>query len=87
MSKLSENMRQAYNVILGKSTTFTRSKLESLKGWKAMLDSSDLIALMKGIKGLNFRHGDTKNFYMGMRSDLRGFLNLYQRGVTVAEYH
>ena len=56
MSKLSENMRQVYNVILGQSTTFTRSKLDSLKVWEAMLESSDLIYLMKGIKGLIFWH-------------------------------
>ena len=48
-SKLSANMGQAYNVILGQSTTFTRSKLESLKGWEAMSESSDLISLVKGI--------------------------------------
>ena len=53
-SKLSSNMGQAYNVILGKITTFTRSNLKSLKGWEAMLESLDLIALMKGIKGLIF---------------------------------
>ena len=35
-SKLSENMGQAYNVILGQIMTFTRSNLESLKGWETM---------------------------------------------------
>ena len=43
--------------------------------------------MVKGIKGLIFRHDDTKYFYMGMCSDLHGFLNLYQGGVTVTEYH
>ena len=32
-SKLLANMGQAYNVILGQSTTFNTSNLESLKGW------------------------------------------------------
>ena len=85
-SKLSSNMGQAYNVILRKSTTFIRAKLESLKGWDSMSESSDLIALMKGIKGLILWHDDTEYFYMGMRSSLRGFLNLHQGGVTVTEY-
>ena len=43
-SNLSANMFQAYNVILGQSTTFTSSKLKSLKGWEAMSESLDLIA-------------------------------------------
>ena len=66
-SKLSENMVQAYNAILGHSTTFTRLKLEVLKGCEAISESSYLIAPMKGIKGLIFRNDDTKYFYMGMR--------------------
>ena len=85
--KLSANMGQTYNVIIGQSTNSTRSKLDSLKGWEAMLESLDLIALMKGIKVLIFRHNDTKYFYMGMHSALCGFLNLHQGGMTVAEYH
>ena len=80
-------MGQEYNVILGQSLTFARSKIESLKGWEAMLESSDLLSPMKVIEVLVFRHDDTKYFYMGMRSDLRGFLNLHQGGVTVTEYH
>ena len=80
-------MGQAYNMILRQSTAFTRSKLKSLKGWEAMSESSDLIALMKGIKGLIFRYYDTGYFYMGMRLDLCGFLNLHQGGMTVPEYH
>ena len=60
MSKLLANMGQVYNVILGQSMTFTRSKLKSLKGWDAMLESSDLIALMRGIKGIIFQHKDTE---------------------------
>ena len=34
--KLSANIGQAYNMILRQSIAFTRSKLESLKGWEAM---------------------------------------------------
>ena len=86
-SKLSVNMGKLYNVILRQSMTFNRSKIESLKGWEAMSESLYLIALMKGIKGLIFRNDDTKYLYMGMRSDLHGFLNLHQGGMTVTEYH
>ena len=43
--------------------------------------------MVKGIKGLIFRHDDTKYFYMGMRLDLYGFLNLHQRGATMTEYY
>ena len=53
-------MGQEYNVILGQSPTFARSKIESLKGWEAMLDISDLIVLMKDIKGLILRNDSTK---------------------------
>ena len=59
-SKLLANMGQEYNMIPRQSTTFTRSKLESLKGWEAMLDISDLIVLMKDIKGLILRNDSTK---------------------------
>ena len=48
-----------------------------------MSDSLDLIVLMKGIKGLVFQHNDTNYLYTGMRSYLRGFLNLHQEGMTV----
>ena len=58
--KLLANMGQEYNMIPQQSTTFTRSKLESLKGWEAMLDISDLIVLMKDIKGLILRNYSTK---------------------------
>ena len=57
--KLSENMGQAYKFILRNSTTFTRSKLKSLKVWEAISESSYLIDLMKGIKGLIFQHNET----------------------------
>ena len=76
-SKLLVNMGQLYNVILRQSTTFTRLKLDGLKVWEEMSESSDLITLMKGIKGLVFRNNDTEFFYIGMRSALRGFLNLH----------
>ena len=79
-------MEQAYIVILRQSSTFTRSNIESLKGWEAMLESLELIALMKGIKGLILRHENTEYLYMGIRSSLRGFLNLHQGGTTVTEY-
>ena len=79
-SKLLVNMGQVYNVILRQSTTFTRLKLDGLKIWEEMSESSDLITLMKGIKGLVFRNNDTEFFYIGMRSALRGFLNLHQGG-------
>ena len=52
-----------------------------------MPDSSEPISLMKGIKGLIFRHDDTDYFYMGMRSALCGFLNLHKGGIAMAEYH
>ena len=39
-SKLSANMGQAYNVILGQSTTFARSKIDSIKVWDAMSEIS-----------------------------------------------
>lgn len=80
-------MGQAYNVILGRSTTFTRSNLEILKGWEAMSEISDLIDLMKGFKVLIFRNDDTEHFYMGTRLALRGLLNLHQVGMTMMEYH
>ena len=80
-------MGQEYNVILRQSMNFTRSKLESLKVWEAMSERSELIALMKGVKGLIFLHNYTDYLYMGMRSDLHGFLNLHQGGMTVMEYH
>ena len=57
--KLLVNMRQAYKVILRKSTTFNRSKLKSLNVWEAMSESSYLIDLMKGITGLIFQDNET----------------------------
>ena len=80
-------MGQVYNFILGQSKTFTRSKIESLKGWEARLENSDLIALIKGIRGLIFKNYNMEYFYTGMRLALNGFLNLHQGGVTVTEYH
>ena len=42
---------------------------------------------MKRIKGIIFKHDNTEYFYTGMRSDLRGFLNLHQGGMNLMEYH
>ena len=53
------NIGQAYNVIIRQSMNFARLKLENFKGWEAMSENSDLIALIKGIKGLIFKHNDT----------------------------
>ena len=81
------NMGKEYKVILRQRTTFTGSKLKRLKGWEAMSENSDLIALMKGIKGLIFKQNDMEYLFTGMQLALCGFLNLYQRGVTITEYH
>ena len=51
------------------------------------MEKSDLIELMKHIKGLIFKHDDADYFYTGMWSASRGFLNLRQGGMSVTEYH
>ena len=66
-SKLSANMGQAYNVILVHITTFTSSNIKSLKVWEGVSENSDMIVLIKGIKGLIFKHDNTEYFYTGMR--------------------
>ena len=53
-------MGKSYTVILGECTTFTRSKLESLKSWEEKSEKSDLISLMKGITGLIFNQDDVE---------------------------
>ena len=85
--KLLANTGQAYIVIIGHIMTFTRSKVETLKFWEEMPDNLDLIALVKGIKGLIFKHDDAEYFYIRTRSALRGFLKLHQGGATMTEYH
>ena len=62
-SKMLVNMGQAYNAILVQCTTFTRSKLKSLGVWEATLEKSDLIVLMKVIKGLIFKHDNADYVY------------------------
>ena len=86
-SKMLANMVQAYNIILGQCTTFTRLKLDSFNGWEATLENADQIILVKGIKGLIFKHDVAEYFCTGMRSALRGFLDLHQGGMSVTEYH
>ena len=80
-------MVHAYNVIMGQCTIFARSKLESLGGWETTSENSGLIVLMKGIKGLIFKHDYTEYFFTGMRLTLRVFLNLHQGGILATEYH
>ena len=80
-------MVQAYNAIVVQCTTFTRLKIGSLSSWAVTSEKYDLIVRMKGIKGLIFKHDDAKYFYTGMRSALRGFLNLCQGGMLGTEYH
>ena len=42
---------------------------------------------MTVIKGLIFKQNDAEYFYTGMRSELRGFLNLHQGEMLATEYH
>ena len=51
------------------------------------MENSDLIVLVKGIKGLLFKHDNGEYCYTGIRSALRGFPNLHQGRMTVIEYH
>ena len=74
-------MVHAYNVIMGQCTIFARSKLESLGGWETTSENSGLIVLMKGIKGLIFKHDYTEDFFTGMQLTLRVFLILHQGGI------
>lgn len=57
-SKLSINTENLYNIIPGQRMSFTRSKLEILKGWEEILESLDVISLLEGTKGLLFKHDD-----------------------------
>ena len=86
-NKLSENVRQAYTVILGQRTTFTRSNIEILRGWEDMSENLYMIALMKEIKGLILNHDNMEYFYTGMQPSLRGFLDLQQGRMTVTDCH
>ena len=54
----------------------TRLNLESLKRWELMSKNSGMISLMKGIKGLIFKHDNTEYFCTSMRLDIHVFLNL-----------
>ena len=84
---MSANMGQSYNIILGQFMNFARLKLGSLSGWEAPSENSNIIFLVKGIKGLIFKHKNVNYLYTGIRSTLRGFLNLHQGVMLVTEYH
>ena len=63
-----------------------RVETQEPSGWATTLKNYDIIVLMKGIKGLIFKHADADYLYTRMRSALRAFLNLQQGGIFVADY-
>jgi hypothetical protein len=53
--KLKENYQAAYSLVLGQCTEYMRAKLEAVAGYNNMDSSSDLIELIKMIKGLSYQ--------------------------------
>jgi hypothetical protein len=54
-NKLKENCQMAYSLVIGQCTAYMRAKLEAVVGYRGMESRSDLIGLIKTIKGLSFQ--------------------------------
>jgi hypothetical protein len=54
-NKLKENCQMAYSLVIGQCTAYMRAKLEAVEGYRDMESRSDLIGLIKTIKGLRFQ--------------------------------
>jgi hypothetical protein len=63
--KLKENCQSAYSLIIGQCTEYLRAKLAATAGYQDMETKSDLIKLIKTIKGLSFQ-------FEGQQSKTRG---------------
>jgi hypothetical protein len=53
-NKLEENFQTAYSLVIGQCTDYMRAKFEAVVGYSDMENRSDLIALIKTIKGISF---------------------------------
>jgi hypothetical protein len=54
-TKLKENCQAAYSLVLSQRIEYMRSTLESVVGYNDMDSRSDLIELLKVIKGLSYQ--------------------------------
>jgi hypothetical protein len=71
-TKLKENCQAAYSLVLGQCTEYMRAKLEVVGGYNNMDSISDLIELIKMIKGLIYQ-------FEGQQSKTRGRLLAHKR--------
>jgi hypothetical protein len=70
--KLKENCQSAYSLVIGQCTEYMRAKLAATAGYQDMETKSDLIKLIKTIKGLSFQ-------FEGQQSKKRGRLLAHRR--------
>jgi hypothetical protein len=71
-TKLKENCQAPYSLVLGQCTECMRAKLEAVVRYNDMDSSSDLIELIKTIKGLSYQ-------FEGQQSKTRGWLLAHKR--------
>jgi hypothetical protein len=71
-NKLKENCQMAYSLVIGQCTANMRAKLEAVVGYRDMESRSDLIGLIKTIKGLSFQ-------FEGQQSKTRGLVLAHKR--------
>jgi hypothetical protein len=71
-NKLMDNFQMEYSLVIGQCTAYMRAKLEAVVGYRDMESRSDLIGLIKTIKGLSFQ-------FEGQQSKTRGLVLAHKR--------
>jgi hypothetical protein len=71
-TKIKENCQSAYSLVLGQRTEYMQAKLEAVVGYVDMDSRSNLIELIKTIKGLSYQ-------FEGQQSKTRGRLLAHKR--------
>jgi hypothetical protein len=73
--------------MLGECTAIMVASLKGLKGYEKMNESSDLLRLMKAIKGLVYKFTGQRYHAMSLHLAKKRWLNLYQgRETSNASY-
>jgi TolA-binding protein len=71
-NKLKENCQMAYSLVIGQCMAYMRTKIEAVVEYRDMESRSDLIGLIKTIKGLSFQ-------LEGQQSKTRGLVLAHKR--------
>ena len=85
-AQLDTNMGQAFNIILGQGTDYTKSTLTGLSNWTKPDTDSNLLKLINFLKGVVLIHDELKYHHMSFQEIVHKFHNMFQNNSSDSEY-